>query len=103
MPATRIDAYRQGGFYGDQRAHHRATAPNAKRVRRLQLPGLDENRARLRHVTQREVLLHRERVDVAAHAPMSQQRFQFRAEQEHTVIEQCVMQRLDTKPVTRQE
>lgn len=28
MPATRIDAYRQGGFYGDMRAHHRATPPS---------------------------------------------------------------------------
>ncbi|QDU20244.1 DUF6797 domain-containing protein [Urbifossiella limnaea] len=27
MPATRIDEYRQGGFYGDMRAHHRATPP----------------------------------------------------------------------------
>ncbi|MFM8272600.1 MAG: DUF6797 domain-containing protein [Gemmata sp.] len=28
MPATRIDQYTKGGFYGDMRAHHRATAPN---------------------------------------------------------------------------
>jgi len=27
MPATRIDEYRKGGFYGDMRAHHRATPP----------------------------------------------------------------------------
>ncbi len=27
MPATRIDEYRRGGFYGDLRAHHRATPP----------------------------------------------------------------------------
>lgn len=27
MPATRIDEYRRGGFYGDMRAHHRATPP----------------------------------------------------------------------------
>jgi hypothetical protein len=27
MPATRIDAYRPGGFYGDLRAHHRAQQP----------------------------------------------------------------------------
>ncbi len=27
MPATRIDQYRQGGFYGDMRAHHRKVAP----------------------------------------------------------------------------
>jgi len=27
MPATRIDQYRRGGFYGDMRAHHRATPP----------------------------------------------------------------------------
>ena len=27
MPATRIDQYTKGGFYGDMRAHHRATAP----------------------------------------------------------------------------
>jgi len=27
MPATRIDEYHKGGFYGDMRAHHRVTAP----------------------------------------------------------------------------
>ena len=27
MPATRIDEYKPGGFYGDFRAHHRATPP----------------------------------------------------------------------------
>jgi len=27
MPATRIDQYKKGGFYGDMRAHHRATPP----------------------------------------------------------------------------
>jgi hypothetical protein len=27
MPATRLDAYREGGFYGDMRAHHRPTPP----------------------------------------------------------------------------
>lgn len=27
MPSTRIDQYREGGFYGDMRAHHRTTAP----------------------------------------------------------------------------
>jgi hypothetical protein len=27
MPATRIDQYKKGGFYGDVRAHHRETAP----------------------------------------------------------------------------
>ena len=27
MPATRIDQYKRGGFYGDLRAHHRAVAP----------------------------------------------------------------------------
>jgi hypothetical protein len=27
MPATRIDLYKKGGFYGDMRAHHRAIPP----------------------------------------------------------------------------
>lgn len=27
MPMTRVDVYKQGGFYGDMRAHHRATPP----------------------------------------------------------------------------
>lgn len=27
MPATRVDQYKKGGFYGDMRAHHRATPP----------------------------------------------------------------------------
>lgn len=29
MPATRIDQYTQGGFYGDMRAHHRKTPPTS--------------------------------------------------------------------------
>ncbi len=27
MPMTRVDLYKRGGFYGDMRAHHRATPP----------------------------------------------------------------------------
>lgn len=27
MPATRVDQYKPGGFYGDMRAHHRSVAP----------------------------------------------------------------------------
>lgn len=27
MPSTRLDAYKQGGFYGDMRAHHRPSPP----------------------------------------------------------------------------
>src|SRR5204863_6585239 len=27
MPVTRVDVYKKGGFYGDMRAHHRATPP----------------------------------------------------------------------------
>jgi hypothetical protein len=27
MPATRLDLYKKGGFYGDMRAHHRTTPP----------------------------------------------------------------------------
>jgi hypothetical protein len=27
MPATRLDQYREGGFYGDMRTHHRQTSP----------------------------------------------------------------------------
>lgn len=29
MPATRVDRYHQGGFYGDMRTHHRAKPPEA--------------------------------------------------------------------------
>jgi hypothetical protein len=38
MPATRIDAYRPGGFYGDLRAHHRAVPPQIYDPAMLWLP-----------------------------------------------------------------
>ena len=34
MPATRIDVYKKGGFYGDMRTHHRADAAEDVRRRR---------------------------------------------------------------------
>jgi hypothetical protein len=38
MPATRIDVYRRGGFYGDMRSHHRATPPQMFDLPMLWLP-----------------------------------------------------------------
>jgi hypothetical protein len=38
MPATRIDVYRRGGFYGDLRAHHRAVPPTTCEHPMLWLP-----------------------------------------------------------------
>ncbi len=45
MPSTRIDIYHQGGFYGDMRAHHRATAPKIYDGPLLWLPKSADNSA----------------------------------------------------------
>ncbi len=45
MPATRVDVYRQGGFYGDMRAHHRATPPKIYDPPLLWLPREVDNSA----------------------------------------------------------
>src|SRR5205807_2058805 len=45
MPATRIDLYRKGGFYGDMRAHHRATPPKTYDGPLLWLPREADNSA----------------------------------------------------------
>jgi hypothetical protein len=45
MPATRIDVYRRGGFYGDLRAHHRSTPPKTYDPPLLWLPREVDNSA----------------------------------------------------------
>ncbi len=45
MPATRIDEYKKGGFYGDMRAHHRTTAPSTYDPPLLWLPREVDNSA----------------------------------------------------------
>ncbi len=45
MPMTRIDAYQKGGFYGDMRAHHRATPPKIYDPPLLWLPKEADNSA----------------------------------------------------------
>ena len=45
MPATRIDAYRKGGFYGDMRAHHREVPPKTYDEPLLWLPRQVDNSA----------------------------------------------------------
>ena len=45
MPMTRIDAYQKGGFYGDMRAHHRATPPKTYDPPLLWLPKEADNSA----------------------------------------------------------
>jgi type 1 glutamine amidotransferase len=45
MPATRIDIYRKGGFYGDMRAHHRAKPPATYDLPLLWLPKEADNSA----------------------------------------------------------
>jgi hypothetical protein len=45
MPATRIDVYRKGGFYGDMRTHHRAEAPKIYDPPLLWLPREADNSA----------------------------------------------------------
>jgi hypothetical protein len=45
MPATRLDVYRKGGFYGDMRAHHRAVPPATYDGPLLWLPKEADNSA----------------------------------------------------------
>ena len=45
MPATRIDVYKQGGFYGDMRTNHRLTAPKIYDPPLLWLPREADNSA----------------------------------------------------------
>lgn len=45
MPVTRLDIYRKGGFYGDMRAHHRATPPKTYDGPLLWLPKDVDNSA----------------------------------------------------------
>ncbi len=45
MPMTRIDVYKKGGFYGDMRAHHRATPPKIYDPPLLWLPKEADNSA----------------------------------------------------------
>jgi hypothetical protein len=45
MPATRLDVYRRGGFYGDMRAHHRLVPPLSYDPPLLWLPRQADNSA----------------------------------------------------------
>ena len=45
MPATRVDFYSKGGFYGDMRTHHRSTAPTIYDAPLLWLPREVDNSA----------------------------------------------------------
>ena len=81
----------------------RLAAPDGEHVRRRQLLRLAEDRARLGHVAEGEVLFHRERVDVAFQAAVGQERLELGAEEQRAVVEQRVVQRLDAQPVPRHE
>ncbi|MEZ6141484.1 MAG: ThuA domain-containing protein [Zavarzinella sp.] len=45
MPATRLDLYRDGGFYGDMRTHHRAVPPTTYDLPYLWIPKEADNSA----------------------------------------------------------
>jgi hypothetical protein len=45
MPATRLDLYRRGGFYGDMRAHHRPSPPKTYDLPLLWMPKDIDNSA----------------------------------------------------------
>ena len=85
------------------RRGHGLIAADRERMRRRELPRRAEDRAGLRHVPEREVLFHRERIDLAAESRMHEQRLQLRAEDERAVGEQRVVQRLDAQAVARKE
>jgi hypothetical protein len=84
-------------------SRQRLAAADAAGCGRRQLARLLEDGARLGHVAQREVLFHRQRVDVAPQAAMGQQRLQFGAEQQRAVVQQRVVHGLDAQAVARHE
>ena len=69
----------------------------------FELPGLLEHGARLGRVAEREVLLHRQRIDVALQAAVQHQRLQLGAEDQPTVVKHGVMHGLDAQAVASHE
>ena len=68
-----------------------------------QLLRAGEDRARLGHVAEREVLLDRAGIDLAAEPGMHQQRLELGAEEQRAVGQHRVVQRLHAQPVARHE
>ena len=68
-----------------------------------QFLGLLENCPGLGHISQGKIFLHRQRIYVTPQFPMGQQRLQFRAKQNQTVVQHGVVHRLDAHPVARHE
>jgi hypothetical protein len=72
-------------------------------VPRRQLLRAGINGARLGHITEREVLVDGERVELAPEGRMRQERLQLGAEHEQAVRKLRVMKRLDPEAVAREE
>ena len=82
---------------------HRVAAPDRQAVAGRQLQRLLEDRARLRDIAEREVLLDRVRIDVARQPAMGQQGLQFGPEEQVAVVQQREVHRLDAQAVARHE
>ena len=72
-------------------------------MRRRQLVRAAVNAARIGHVAEGEILLHRQRVDVAHKAGVRRQHFQLRAKDEAAIGQPRVVQRFDAHAVARQK
>ncbi len=90
------------------RLTHRLAATDRQRVRRRQLARLAKHGAGLGNVPEREILLDGERIDVAfqgasMRSPVGQQRLQLTAEKQRSVVQQCVVERLDAHSIASHE
>ena len=85
------------------RLAHGLAVPNQQAVTGRQLARAAEHGARLGHVAERKVLFDRQRVDLAAEAPMGQQRLELRPEQQRAVIQRRVVHGLHAQAVARHE
>ena len=70
-------------------------------MRRCELVRADVDRARLGHVSEREILLDRERIELAPEGWVRGQRLELGTEDKQIAGEQRIVQRLDAQPVAR--
>ncbi len=80
-----------------------AAATNLERVSSGQLVHSAVDTARFGHVSQREILFYRERVDFPLHVWMMQHGFHLGTEHQLSVGQQRVMERLHAEPIAREE
>ncbi len=81
----------------------RGASNQRKRVAGSELRHAFENRARVGHITEREVLLDRGRANPPRDGPIRQDRLELRAEQEPRIVGDGVIEGLDAETVAREK